>query len=78
MTKLWIGILPVDATDTGLIAFFSSNGITPYSAVVVRDRTSGESRRIGVAEVDDADAAITATNDKKMGDYTLRVTRWRS
>ena len=77
MTKLWVGILPADATDAALLAFFTENGITPHSAIVVKDRTTGENRRIGAVEVEDADAAISAADGKKMGDYTLKVTRWR-
>lgn len=68
----------MDATDAGLLAFFIENGITPHSAIVVRDRTTNESRRIGAVEVSGADVAITATDGKKMGEYTLKVTRWRS
>lgn len=77
MTRLWVGILPSDTTDDKLLAFFVENGITPESATVVRDHTTGESRRIGSVDVIDADSAIASTDGKKMGDYALKVFKWR-
>ena len=58
-TKLFVGKLSYDSTDDSLQALFAQYGDV-ISAVIIKDRDSGQSKGFGFVEMKDADAAKAA------------------
>lgn len=74
-TKLYVGNLSYNASDSSLRELFSQSG-TVTSAQVVTDRYTGESRGFGFVEMSteaEAQAAISEFNGKDHGGRTLTV-----
>ena len=70
--KLYVGNLPFTVTDDQLRDLFSEHG-TVQSAQVVMDRDTGRPRGFGFVEMDNAEAAIQALDNKPFGGRNLKV-----
>jgi len=77
--KLYVGNLSRDMTDAALNELASAYG-TPQSAVVVKDRVTGDARGFGFIEYADdeqARAAIAGLNQKEVNGNALKVNEAR-
>ena len=61
-TKLYVGNLPYETTESDLQALFEASG-TVASINIVRDRATGQARGFAFVEMGDASAARQAIND---------------
>jgi RNA recognition motif-containing protein len=61
-TKLYVGNLPYETTESDLQALFEASGQVA-SINIVRDRTTGQARGFAFVEMSDAGAARQAIND---------------
>ena len=80
MAKLYVGNLPHSATDGSLNEFVTNAGFSVASAVVIRDKISGEPRGFGFVELvegEDAQRAIGALNGQRLEGRTLTVNEAR-
>jgi cold-inducible RNA-binding protein len=78
-TKLYVGGLAYSVGDQELEALFTDFG-TVASAVVIKDRDSGQSKGFGFVELEDAEAAkkaIETMNGKEVGGRSLTVNEAR-
>lgn len=78
--KLFVGNLPHEVTDTELQEFVSSAGFQIASAVVIRDKTTGQSRGFGfieLAEGEDMERAIAGLNGQTLQGRRLTVNEAR-
>ena len=78
--KLFVGNLPRSVADSALSEFVTNAGFSVASAVVIRDKMSGESKGFGFVEMannGEAEAAITALNGKDSGGRALTVNEAR-
>jgi len=78
-TKLYVGNLSYDTTDSSLRDLFAEVG-NVSSAQVVMDRETGQSRGFGFVEMateDEAAQAIAAVNGRSIGGRTLVVNESR-
>ena len=78
--KLFVGNLPHEVTDTELNEFVSSAGFQVASAVVIRDKTTGQSRGFGfieLAEGEDLERAIAGLNGQSLQGRRLTVNEAR-
>ena len=74
MKKLFVGSLPIDATQDGIKTLFSEYG-TVRSIELASDIFSGKCKGFGFIEMEghEARAAIAGLNGKSMGDKQLVV-----
>jgi cold-inducible RNA-binding protein len=75
-TRLYVGNLSFDTTDTGLQAAFEQGGQRVSSAQIMMDRDTGRSRGFAFVEMatdGDAQAAIKAMDGKQLDGRALRV-----
>jgi RNA recognition motif-containing protein len=75
-TRLFVGNLPFDATESQIRELFESAGHPAHSVKIVTDRDTGRSRGFAFADLDSeeaAKAAIEALNGKDFGGRSLRV-----
>ena len=73
--KIYVGNLGPKADKASLKALFSMFGKVK-EAYIVKDRETGESKGFGFVIMNndaEAQAAITALDGKKCGDYTVKV-----
>lgn len=74
-TKLYVGNLPYETTETDLQALFEASG--QVSTVnIVRDRTTGQARGFAFVEMGDAESAgraITELHGRPYGGRNLTV-----
>jgi cold-inducible RNA-binding protein len=78
--KLFVGNLPHEVTDSELGEFVSSAGFQAASAVVIRDKTTGQSRGFGfieLAEGEDLERAIAGLNGQSLQGRRLTVNEAR-
>ncbi len=78
--KLFVGNLPHEVTDTELGEFVTSAGFQAASAVVIRDKATGQSRGFGfveLAEGEDMERAIAGMNGQTLGGRRLTVNEAR-
>ncbi len=78
-TKLYIGGLAYSVSDSDLNSMLAEHG-SVTSAVVIKDRDSGQSKGFGFVEMSDdteAKAAITALNGKDVNGRALIVSEAR-
>jgi RNA recognition motif-containing protein len=61
-TKLYVGNLPYETTESDLQALFEASGQVA-SINIVRDRATGQARGFAFVEMGDASAAQKAIND---------------
>jgi RNA recognition motif-containing protein len=67
-TKLYVGNLPYQATESDLQTLFEASG--PVASVsIVRDRATGQARGFAFVEMGDAAAAQRAINDLDRHDF---------
>ncbi len=74
--KLFVGNLPDSVTDTLLNDFVTNAGFHVASAIVVRDRMTGQSRGFGFVELtegEDLHRAIEALNGQQLEGRRLTV-----
>jgi len=77
--KLYVGGLSYQTTDETLGASFAQAG-TVVSAVVIKDKFSGQSKGFGFVEMssdEEANAAIEMWNEKELDGRTVRVNEAR-
>ena len=80
MAKLFIGNLPHNATDSALNEFVTNAGFQVASAVVIRDKMTGDSRGFGFVELvegQDLQRAIGSLNGQSFGGRPLTVNEAR-
>lgn len=78
--KLFIGNLPHSTTDAALSDFVTNAGFQVASAVVIRDRMTGEPRGFGfveLAESEDLERAIGGLNGQVLEGRRLTVNEAR-
>jgi RNA recognition motif-containing protein len=78
--KLFVGNLPHEVTDTELHDFVSGAGFQIASAVVIRDKATGQSRGFGfveLAEGEDMERAIAGLNGQTLQGRRLTVNEAR-
>jgi RNA recognition motif-containing protein len=78
-TKLYVGNLSYDVTDSALAQMFETYG-SVESAQVIMDRDTGRSKGFGFVEMkssEAAQAAITGLNGQSMGGRALTVNEAR-
>jgi len=78
--KLFVGNLPHEVTDNELQEFVSSAGFQIASAVVIRDKATGQSRGFGfveLAEGEDMERAIAGLNGQSLQGRRLTVNEAR-
>lgn len=77
--KLYVGGLSYQTTDETLGASFAQAG-TVVSAIVIKDKFSGQSKGFGFVEMssdEEANAAIEMWNEKELDGRTVRVNEAR-
>jgi len=77
--KLYVGGLSYQTTDETLGAAFAQAG-TVVSAIVIKDKFSGQSKGFGFVEMssdDEANAAIEMWNEKELDGRTVKVNEAR-
>lgn len=67
-TKLYVGNLPYQTTESDLQQLFESSG-SVASINVVRDRATGQARGFAFVEMSDADSAQRAIKDLDRHEY---------
>jgi cold-inducible RNA-binding protein len=79
-TRLFVGNLPRSVADSALAEFVTSAGFNVASAVVIRDKASGESKGFGfveLAEGEDMQRAIAGLNGRSLEGRPLTVNEAR-
>ncbi len=79
-TKLFVGNLPRSITDNALNDFVVGAGFQVASAVVIRDKLTGESRGFGFVELadgEDVNRAIQGLNGQSLEGRRLTVNEAR-
>ena len=80
MYKLYVGNLPHSATDSSLNDFVTNAGFHVASAVVIRDKMTGQARGFGfveLAEGEDVQRAVTGLNGQAIEGRTITVNEAR-
>ncbi len=78
--RLFVGNLPHEVTDNELNEFVSSAGFQAASAVVIRDKATGQSRGFGFVELadgEDIERAIAGLNGQSLQGRRLTVNEAR-
>ena len=78
-TKLYVGNLPYETSESDLQTLFESAG-TVSTVTIVRDRATGQARGFGFVEMSDADGArraITELDRHQYGGRNLTVNEAR-
>ncbi len=78
--RLFVGNLPHEVTDNELHEFVSSAGFQAASAVVIRDKATGQSRGFGFVELadgEDIERAIAGLNGQSLQGRRLTVNEAR-
>ena len=70
--KLYVGNLPWSATEDQVRELFAPHGEV-HAVTIITDRETGRSRGFGFVEMENADEAKEALNDKEFGGRPLRV-----
>ncbi|HEY6291867.1 MAG TPA: RNA-binding protein [Terriglobia bacterium] len=80
MAKLYVGNLPHSTTDSALADFVTNAGFSVASAVVIRDKMTGDPRGFGFVELapgEDVQRAINGLNGQSLEGRTLTVNEAR-
>ena len=72
MKKLFIGNLPFESSETDLIDWFASHGLSPAEVAIVRHRLTGDSKGFGFAEFADEDDSRQALERLNGAEYKGR------
>ena len=78
--RLFVGNLPRSVTETSLTEFVTNAGFRVASAVVIRDKFTGEAKGFGfveLAEGEDLQRAIASMDGKQMDGRPLTVNEAR-
>lgn len=75
MKRLFVGNLPLQATEAELEQWFAAAGVNVQSVAIIHDRFSGQPRGFGFVEVAETDAhrLVTACNGKEFQGRTLLI-----
>jgi RNA recognition motif-containing protein len=79
-SKLYVGNLPHSTTDNALSDFVSNAGFQVASAVVIRDKMTGQARGFGFVELaqgEDLQRAVAGLKGKALEGRTLTVNEAR-
>lgn len=79
-SRLYVGNLPHSTTDESLSEFVTNAGFAVASAVVIRDKMTGDPRGFGFVELadgEDVERAIGVLNRQKLEGRTLTVNEAR-
>lgn len=80
MAKLYVGNLPHSATDSSLSEFVTKAGFGVASAVVMKDKFTGQARGFGFVELSDSedlDRAVSSLNGQSFEGRSLTVNEAR-
>ena len=80
MSKLYVGNLPRGATDTSLNEFFTKAGFNVASALVIKDKLTGQARGFGFVELsegEDLRRAVSSLNGQAIEGRSLTVNEAR-
>jgi len=80
MTKLYVGNLPHSATDMSLSEFVTSAGFSVASALVIKDKFTGQARGFGFVELsdgEDLERAVSTLNGQSLEGRSLTVNEAR-
>jgi RNA recognition motif-containing protein len=80
MSKLYVGNLPRSATDSSLNEFVTKAGFNVASALVIKDKLTGQTRGFGFVELsDDSDLqrAVSDLNGQSLEGRALTVNEAR-
>lgn len=80
MSKLFVGNLPHNVTDSGLSEFVTNAGVNIVSALVIRDKMTGEPRGFGFVELsegEDLQRAVSSLNGRSLDGRPLTVNEAR-
>jgi RNA recognition motif-containing protein len=69
---IYVGNLEWNTTEDELKEFFSTQG-NVVSVQIIKDRDTGRSRGFGFVEMENADEAITALNNKELRGRNLKL-----
>lgn len=74
--RIYVGNMPFSATESELREYFSTYGEV-HAVDVITDRETGRPRGFGFVEMENADEAIAALDQKEFGGRVLRVNEAR-
>jgi cold-inducible RNA-binding protein len=80
MSKLYVGNLPHQVTDSGLSEFVTKAGFNVASAQVIKDKMTGEARGFGFVELsegEDLQRAVSSLNGQTLDGRSLTVNEAR-
>ena len=80
MSKLYVGNLPHNVTDSGLSEFVTNAGFSVASALVIRDKLTGQARGFGFVELSEGenlDRAVSSLNGQALDGRSLTVNEAR-
>jgi RNA recognition motif-containing protein len=80
MAKLYVGNLPHSATDMSLSEFVTSAGFSVASALVIKDKFTGQARGFGFVELsdgEDLERAVSTLNGQSLEGRSLTVNEAR-
>src|SRR6516165_12234605 len=76
MSKLYVGNLPHNATDSSLSEFVTNAGFSVASALVIRDKLTGQARGFGFVELSEGEnleRAVSSLNGQALDGRSLTV-----
>jgi cold-inducible RNA-binding protein len=80
MSKLYVGNLPFNATDGSLSEFVTNAGFRVASAMVIKDKLTGQARGFGFVELSDGEdlqRAVAGLNGQSLEGRALTVNEAR-
>jgi RNA recognition motif-containing protein len=80
MSKLYVGNLPHSATDSSLSEFVTNAGFNVASALVIKDKFTGQARGFGFVELSDGEdlqRAVSSLNGQALEGRSLTVNEAR-
>jgi RNA recognition motif-containing protein len=80
MSKLYVGNLPHSATDSSLSEFVTRAGFSVASALVIKDKFTGQARGFGFVELsegEDLQRAVSSLNGQSLEGRALTVNEAR-
>lgn len=80
MSKLYVGNWPHNATDNSLSEFVTNAGFSVASALIIRDKLTGQARGfgfVGLSEGENVERAVSSLNGQALDGRSLTVNEAR-